>query len=278
MRVKMNAKSICFTVIIIICIVSLSYGIYYEIFIKNKPQPNPTPISDAQSKIEKFDELFDNSIHLQDFDSANFIDKLNQSQEIVYSAYNINETDDNKYDIKISIPLINIRNENAMNIDREILSLFYNKMNKIKEDSKQEDAQKTLYSVSYTAYMNENILSLVIRATLKEGSLPQRVIMKAYTYNISTNEKVDLEEILEIKGINKDLVQENINTRIQDAASYVSGLSELGYEIYKRDVEDEMYRIENSDNYFLGPNGEIYIIYAYGNMSFTSERDIVYIG
>ena len=48
--------------------------------------------------------------------------------------------------------------------------------------------------------------------------------------------------------------------------------------IYKRNVEDDMYKIENSDNYFLGPQGEIYIIYAYGNMNFTSERDIVYVG
>ncbi len=54
-------------------------------------------------------------------------------------------------------------------------------------------------------------------------------------------------------------------------------MAALGYKIHERDINNEMYKVENSDNYFLGANGNIYIIYAYGNKSYTTERDIVYI-
>ena len=51
----------------------------------------------------------------------------------------------------------------------------------------------------------------------------------------------------------------------------------LGYEVYKRDIKSNLYKVANSNNFMMGPNGSIYIIYAYGNNSFTTENDIVYI-
>ena len=51
----------------------------------------------------------------------------------------------------------------------------------------------------------------------------------------------------------------------------------MGYQVYKRDLKSDIYKAENVDNYFLGPNGSIYIIYAYGNTNFTTECDIIFI-
>ncbi|MDE5831192.1 MAG: hypothetical protein K2H53_06295, partial [Clostridia bacterium] len=130
---------------------------------------------------------------------------------------------------------------------------------------------------SYTAYLNESILSLVIKATLKEGDNAQRVIVKAYTYNISTNQEVSLKDMINIKGLDSNKVENEIKKTVEDAINYSEHLSSLGYESYKRNLKNDMYSIENSNNYFLGPNGSIYIIYAYGNMNFTTEKDIVYI-
>ena len=56
-----------------------------------------------------------------------------------------------------------------------------------------------------------------------------------------------------------------------------ANLSALGYNIYQRDLNSDIYEIKNSNNYFLGPDGTIYIIYAYGNTRYTSEKDIVVI-
>lgn len=182
-----------------------------------------------------------------------------------------------KYDIQTNIPFININHENAININKEISSVFYNKENNIIEKSKEEDAEKSIYTISYTAYLNENILSIAIRATLKEGKNAQRIIIKTYTYNLSTNEIIDLKSMLEIKGINREYVEEKIQNEIRDKIRYFENLASLGYEIFKRDIKNDMYKVDNTENYLLGPDGSIYIIYAYGNRNFTSENDIVYV-
>ena len=36
-----------------------------------------------------------------------------------------------------------------------------------------------------------------------------------------------------------------------------------------------MYQIDNITNFIEGPNGELYIIFAYGNNNYTSEMDII---
>lgn len=277
METNVKVRNICFAVIILICILILSYGIYHQIFgntehIVNEVQTPVLPTQDIE-----FDELFDNKINLQNYNNANFINKIEPTKEVVYTTYTLNEVYDGKYEIHASIPLININNEKVVNIDKEIVSIFYNKINNIMDGAKEEGAQKSVYTVSYTAYLNENILSLVIKATLKEGDNAQRVIIKAYTYNISTNQEVKLEEMLEIKGISKQTAETQIITTIEEAINYAQSLSSLGFESYKRNIKNEIYKIENSDNYFLGPNNSIYIIYAYGNTNFTTESDVVYI-
>lgn len=51
----------------------------------------------------------------------------------------------------------------------------------------------------------------------------------------------------------------------------------LGYEVYTRNVDDEMYNLENTSNFLLGEKSHLYIIYAYGNNNFTSETDLIII-
>lgn len=275
MKEETKIRNICFIVIIVICILALSYGVYYEVFIKNAPIKEPsTPIL---TEDVGFDELFDNSLHLQNYNSANFALKKEPTKEIVYTEYTLNEIFEGKYDINVNIPLININHENVVAINKEITSVFYDKVNNIIEASKDEGASRSIYTVSYSAYLNENILSVVIKATLKEGINAQRLIIQGYNYNLSTNQKLSLEEVLAIKGISVESVANEINTNIQNAIDYSQNMSSLGYETYKRNIKNTMYKVENSNNYVLGPNGSIYIIYAYGNTSFTMDKDIIYI-
>lgn len=268
-------RNIIFIVIIIICVLALSYGIYFQVFVKSKDvivTPPPVIVDYVE-----FDDLFDNSMHISGDKSLSNIAKIDQTKDIIYSSYTLNEVYEGKYDIKASIPMINVNNEKIINIDKEITSIFYNKLNNILDNSKKADAQNSIYSVSYGAYVNENILSLVIKATLKEGNNPQRLIMKGYTYNLSTNEEIALKDMLIIKGIDKSLVETEINRKVQESINYTNNMASLGYEIYKRDINSSIYKVDNIDNYILGPNGTIYIIYAYGNANYTTENDIVYI-
>ena len=55
----------------------------------------------------------------------------------------------------------------------------------------------------------------------------------------------------------------------------VEELAKLGYSIYSRDIDNDMYTVNNITEYFIGQDNKIYIIFAYGNTSNTSEMDIV---
>ena len=138
-----------------------------------------------------------------------------------------------------------------------------------------QDDQKTIYSVEYTAYVNSNILSLVIKSTLKEEQNPQRVIVKTYNYNISTNEQVSLAQLIEIRGLQNTYVNEQIRKTVEDSNNMALSLKNLGYNVYIRDLDSDIYKIQNTTNYILGKNNTLYIIYPYGNANYTSELDVV---
>ena len=67
------------------------------------------------------------------------------------------------------------------------------------------------------SYINTNILSLVIKSTLKEGNNPQRVIIQTYNYNLSTNEEVTFSQMLEIKELTEDEVKASIIRTVENA-------------------------------------------------------------
>lgn len=275
-KIEMNARNISFIVIIIVCILALSYGIYYQIFGKRQKELK-VPEPSKQIQDIAFEDLFDNKLNLQNYETAEYVNKLDVTKDIIYTSYTLNEIYEGKYEIQANIPMINIRHDKTIAMDRELLAIFYDKMGSIIENSKKEGTPKTIYTVDYTAYLNENILSLVIKANLKEGEKAQRTIIKTYTYNISTNEQINLSDLLEIKKINTNDVETQIKQTVEQAKKEADNLETMGYQVYKRDLKSDIYKAENVDNYFLGPNGSIYIIYAYGNTNFTTECDIIFI-
>lgn len=155
--------------------------------------------------------------------------------------------------------------------NKKIQSLFVDKANDIMKNA----TQNTIYSIDYMAYVNTNILSLVIRSTLKEGNNPQRVIIQTYNYNLSTNEQISLNQILEIKGLNKEKVENTIIAQVNLANEEAQTLKHLGYNVYTRDLNSNIYKIENTDNYILGPDNKLYLVYPYGNANFTDEMDVI---
>ncbi len=272
----MNVRKIVIIVIAAICVLCLAYGIYYQVFEANEEEytSNVSSNNNVIAEAVDFDSLFDNSMNYQGY-SVNNDKKSDQTKDLVYTTYYQNENYVGKYDMEVSIPVINLNSSSAASINKEISSIFYDKVTSIMEAT--ENEYVTVYTVEYTAYLNENILSIVIKSTLKEGDSAQRVIIKAYTYNISTNEEISLASMLEIKGKDTATVEKEIKRVIQESISSSDNLAALGYTVYERDINSSIYTVENSNNYFLGPDGAIYIIYAYGNSSYTSEKDVVVI-
>ena len=123
--------------------------------------------------------------------------------------------------------------------------------------------------MEYVANVQDDILSLMIRSNLKEGVSAQRIIIQTYNYDLRNNKEINLEEVLKIKNIDK-------SDSIKTEQKKVEDLEKLGYNVYSRDVSNDMYKIENSKEFYL-TNDTLYIIYAYGNDNFTSEIDLIVI-
>ena len=87
-------------------------------------------------------------------------------------------------------------------------------MEKETEDILASENQNTIYTVEYIANVQDDILSLMIRSNLKEGASAQRVIIETFNYDLRNNKEISLEELLKIKGLNKQEVQEKINNEI----------------------------------------------------------------
>lgn len=92
---------------------------------------------------------------------------------------------------------------------------------------------------------------------------------------MESNKLLSLNDIIENKNLDKNQIQDNINTQIKKQKDYEKSLVDLGYEIYTRNEDDDMYKLENTNNFILGEKSHLYIIYAYGNNNFTSETDII---
>lgn len=225
---------------------------------------------DYQLLIASFDDIFQN--RLEEYHSDVPIKRNDQNQNVVYTYYTKDETKENGYDLNLNIPYINIDNETIKKYNEEIKQTFEEKA----ESVLQTENENIIYSVQYQATIENDILSLIIRANLKEGSSPQRLIMQTFNYDLKNNQEITLEDMINYKQLNMDDVESTIKEKITIEQQKVNDLRSLGYNIFERNPEDEMYKIQNSEEFFV-KDGNVYIIYAYGNENFTSEMDLVII-
>lgn len=271
---KINLRTIGFGIVIVICIIAINYAIYWQFFRGNQTlsKPKQTPSNEISNTqlAQNFNNIFTNSLNYQN-NTVKEVVKIQNAKDIVYSEITKKEKIDNRYDIDINIPYVNIANDNIKKFNAKINELFQAKA----EDIIVSANNNTVYSVEYVGYINANILSLVIKSTLKEGNNPQRVIVQTYNYNLSTNEELSLNQILEIKSLQTSLVERRIKETISDANEQAEAFKQLGYKVYTRDLNSTIYQLENTNTYFLGENAKLYIIYPYGNSNLTSEMDVI---
>ena len=274
----MKNNKIMYILISAFCIFAIVAGIYAQFIDKENTDSdnvnsNTQTTEKTQNEIKAdFDNLFTNTINLNGFDTIG-IQKINSEQEIVFSAYDVNENKD-AYEISMHIPVINIKSELANTLNQITQATFINKANEILKQT--NTSEKVIYSIDYVAYVNSNILSLIIKSTLKEGNSSQRVIVQTYNYNLETNTQASLVDLINIKKLNKYEVNNKIKQIVTEASKEDEALQNMGYnQIFVRDLTSDIYNVDNASTYFLGPNEELYIVYAYGNNEFTSKMDIV---
>lgn len=274
-----NKKQLAFYIaIIVVCIISIIIAFYVQFYaridvkrllgIETENKLGNKTEEDIEEIKAEFDQIFTNSIE-NDVGQDN--KKKESDKPLVYTREEKKENKLNTYDIEVYIPYINIDNEIVEEYNKEIED-FVKKTNSILES----ESQNTVYTVEYVANIQNDILSLMIRSNLKEGSSAQRIIIQTYNYDLRNNKEITLAEVLRIENIDLSEMQAKIQDEIRIEQKKVEDLKGLGYNVYSRDVTSDMYNIENSKEFYV-TGDTLYVVYAYGNETFTSEMDLIVI-
>lgn len=274
----MEKRYLAYGVIIIICIISLGIGIHDQIYGKeNKPSFGSSSKTIKQTEEterlkEKFMDLFTNTLTFQTANITENATRKDRTKDYIYTSNQLKESVSGRYEININIPELNIVSEVADRINTDIDEIFV----KIARNILTSDTRNyTIYNIDYVGFVNSNIVSLVIKATLKEGNTPQRVMIKTYNYNLDTGELAKISDILKLKNIEASNLQKVINEEIKQISRNVEEFNKEGYSFFERNLEDTMYKVEKTEYYFLGEGSHLYIIYPYGNTANTSEVDVI---
>lgn len=276
---KISVRSIVFGIIIVICVAALIFGIYWQFFktsSSNNSSNNNTQNINLEHLASEFTNIFENRLEYQG-NTVNIsgITKINSNEDLIYT-WVTKETSNDSYILNLNIPRVNISSTSAQNFNNKIKDIYVNKANEIITNRKNNpNFTNTVYTVEYMGYINSNILSLVIKSTLKEGNNPQRIIIGTYNYNLSTNEEISFNQILEIKNLEEDSVKNAIIQKVQKSNIEAESLKNLGYNVYMRDINSSIYEIKNTTNFILGADNNLYVIYPYGNANYTDEMDII---
>ena len=279
----MKEAKIIYVIISIICVISIIIGVYEQFFNKKDDNTNIStngkveePIEQIKEKTmeeikDEFNAIFINSFSSEGKDISD-IERINKEKNIVYAAYNIQQEND-FFNIDLNIPVINIKGDIPKEFNKITQEVFVKKANEVMENT--NASEKIIYSIDYAAYINGDILSIIIKSSLKQGNNPQRIIVQTYNYNIKTKEKVTLSNIIEQKNIDEQKLKSKIDRALQIVKREEEILTQSGYSVYVRDLNSDVYKLENITNFFLDNDEKLYIIFAYGNQNFTSELDIV---
>ena len=261
-----NKIAIIITIIVLICAIAIAIGVYAQVTNRKVIPTNEKKEEVNYEELELgFEDIFTNSITK----GENAKDDINYD-EIIYLGYDIDAEEAN-YNIHAKIPFFKPENEVTEKINSEIYDVFANTIINIVKTS----TSNTTFNLDYVAYVNGDILSLVLRCKYKNGINPQRVIIQTYNYDIQNNKLLDINEIIEYKGFNKDEIEKAVIDKIKQENAQNQTIREQGYNLYMRDEDNEIYKIEKTPNFFLGQNGYLYLVYAYGNNNYTSEMDLV---
>ena len=272
---KINKRRIMiYSIAIFACILAIVVVIGIQI-LGNDVVDNFFGVSKITKKTEEeenrlkanFDTLFQNQL---ENNSSYVVKKIDENKDIVYTNYENTDKSANNYEMNVNLPCINIKNQSVQDYNENIKNIFQAKAEEVLKSTN----SNVIYTVKYEAYIENNILSLIIYSDLKQDASAQRIIIQTFNFNLETNKELTLEDIIKIYELDEKTVQDKIDNEIKTEEKKAEDLKALGYNVFTRDTKSDMYKIKNATEFFVH-NNNLYIIYAYGNDKLTSERDIV---
>ena len=270
-----------FVIVALVCILSISVGIYASVFYKYKEKDpfvlgmgikNTQEEEKLNSLSRDFLKIFTNDVSGNT--TLNNIKRLeNSKQSLVYTKDSSNQEDSDTYKIHVNVPTINISSSNTDRINSQIHRDYWDKVSYIM------DSATTLYdyNVNYKAYLNGHMLSLIINETEVEGSSVQTSKIATYNINLNNNESLTLKDVLQVKGYTEKEVQDRIYDELKALNKSDEDLAKTmpSVNVMIRDLSNEMYKVENTRNCIVDDQGYLYIIYAYGNTTNTTKIDVI---
>ena len=273
-----TARYCIYALIVAFCIIAIIVGVNAQFFSTKEndeiPDINISNVVSVDEEVDisnKFMQLFDNKLpQFKEYDNVKKMD-LNKNYVYIYSENPqlpngpYTKKLDGKYDIVAYLPVFNINSDVTNGFNNITINYFVKMMNDIVVNG----TTNTNLTISFAANVNDNILSVAIIAKLKEGDKPQRIMIQGYNYDLVNNKEVKVADVLAKKNVDMATANSKIEKVVKSADNT----------LYKRELNNPIYSIDKVTNFILGRNGELYIIYAYGNQAnvYTSEMDIVQI-
>lgn len=266
-----------FVIVGLLCILALSIGIYAQIFYRYS-DTDPFMLGIGVGKTQEAAEITKmknefNSIFTNDISGESTTDtiKKENDKDLVYTTQNIIEKENDKYNIVANIPYINIDSDAIEKINSDINKKYVEKIEKIMAESKEYQD----YNVTYKAYLNGELLSVIIRENIKAGRNTQSSKITTYNYSLSLDREVSINDIIKAKGYDSKKLQKEIDEQIDELNKKDKELKNQYTEVRLRDASNQMYKIENTENFIVTPDGYLYLIYAYGNREDTNKIDLI---
>lgn len=266
---------VIYTICIIICVVALTVAVTVQVLGENVTNKvfhaNKLQIASEEEQVKlrtDFENMFTNEFTGQ-IENA---EKKDESKNFIYTTYDNQDTVQGNYTLDVHIPNFNIKDETLEQINNKITTEYKQKVNQILNNN----GSQIIYSVEYNSYVENDILFLIIRSNLKESNNAQKQMIYTYNYDLKNKKVIDINDVIEKLKYNKNDVEKAIQNYIEIQENNSKSLKNLGYGIYVRNSKDNMYKIENTKQFFI-KNGKLYIIYPYGNTTATTEMDIVII-
>ena len=266
---------IIYTICIIVCVVALTVAVTVQVLgedvANNVFHANKLQIASEEEQVKlrsDFENMFDNKFSGQ----IEGMQKKYNDKNFVFTSYQSEDTVADSYNLNVHIPNFNIVDDELEKLNNRISTEYKQQVNQILNNK----GNVIVYSIEYTSYVEDDILVLIIRSNLKENNNAQKQMIYTYNYDLKNRKIVNFEDIIDKLNYNKNDVQNAIYDYIQIQENNSMSLKNLGYGIYVRNSKDDLYKIENTKQFFV-QNGKLYILYPYGNSLATSEMDIVII-
>lgn len=235
--------------------------------------------------------------------------------QMAYSSVDDKTIDNDKCSIDIHFPMINLKSDYITNVynpvvDKEFYQVFLARYTKGAELSKKKttgittetNTTENLIDVNTTSTTNQSIqtvtgfysyetsftgtiyqnkyLSIAIMSLDLVPGKPQRRYIRTFNVDITTGEEITITKMLQLKGLNAANVNTTIKEQIKKINDSAKSYSNYTTGTYTRDNElakDGFYDVNNIQNFMIGKNGELLLIYNYGNEenNYTITFDVI---